>query len=94
MNDINLINEAVVNCIKSGMLDYDWVLFKEYIKKKLREIDNDDEMIGYIFRDLDRIEKVPFTIQRICEMIHEPPKYYKNTKKFLFSFHKLVNLDF
>jgi hypothetical protein len=94
MNDINVISESVVNCIKTGILDYEWVLFKEYIKIKLREIENDEKILEDIFRDIDRIEKVPFTIQRICEMLHEPLKYYKNTKKFLFSFHKLVNLDF
>jgi hypothetical protein len=94
MNDINGINKAMSDCINTGVLNYDWIQFKEYLKSKLREIDNDETMLENIFRDLDKIEKVPFTIQRICELIIEPTKNHKNTKKFLFSFHKLVNLDY
>ena len=94
MNDINGINEAILNCLETGNLDYNWSKFKEFIKSRLREIDDDEAILDAIFRDMDRIDKVPFTIQRICEMLTEPLKYYKSTKKFLFSFHKLVNLDF
>ena len=94
MNDINGINDAISDCIKTGILNYDWSQFKEYLKNKLREIDNDESILENIFRDLDKIDKVPFTIQRICELINAPMKNYKNTKKFLFSFHKLVNLDY
>jgi hypothetical protein len=91
MNDIN---EEIERCIKTGVFESDWNEFKIFLKVKLREINNDEELLAPIFRDLDRIEKVPFTVQRICEMIKYPNSHYKNTKKFLFSFHKLVNLDY
>jgi hypothetical protein len=93
MNGINdSINEAIDLCLKTGILKYDWNAFKEFLKTRLRDIDNDEQILQAIFRDLDKIDKIPFTIQRICELIREPGKY-KNSEKFMFSFHKLVNLD-
>jgi hypothetical protein len=94
MNDLNGLKEAIDKCLKIGVLDYDWNTFKEYIKNRLKEIYNDEDNLQTIYREINKIDKIPFTIQRICELISDPEKYYKNKKKFIFSFQKLINLDF
>ena len=35
----------------------------------------------------------PFTIQRIAELMLDPKTYYKSTKKILYAFEKLVNVN-
>ena len=32
---------------------------------------------------MEMFTEAPFTIQRICELILEPEKYYKNTNKYI-----------
>jgi len=45
-----------------------------------------------IFSSLKKLKHTPFTIQRICEMLIDPMKYYKSRNKFLFAFIKLVDI--
>lgn len=35
----------------------------------------------------------PFTLQRICELLIDPEKHYKSSKKILFAMEKLVNVS-
>ncbi|CAD8045900.1 unnamed protein product [Paramecium primaurelia] len=38
-------------------------------------------------------QKPPFTLQRICELLIDPQKHYKSSKKILFAMEKLVNVS-
>ena len=43
---------------------------------------------------INQIKTIPFTIQRIAELLLEPEKYYSNVLKYNRAFYKLVNIDF
>ena len=49
----------------------------------------DDDIIYY----LSNMKKMPFTLQRMAELLLEYNIYYKNALKFNFAFKKLVNID-
>ena len=56
-------------------------------------IDNENitnDIIDYI----NKIKIMPFTIQRIAELLLEPEKYYTSLAKYNRAFNKLVNIDF
>jgi serine/threonine-protein phosphatase 4 regulatory subunit 2 len=98
------IDEIIKHCRLTGELQYNWIDFKNIIKEKLaiiisnygnnlEEFENTNEY-RLLIQNLDSLKVTPFTIQRICDLLNEPKKHYKiNCTKFLFSFHKLVNLD-
>ncbi len=46
-----------------------------------------------IQEQLVRLKKAPFTLQRICELLQEPLKFYKTRRKFLSAFLKLVDVE-
>ena len=39
------------------------------------------------------MSKMPFTLQRMAELILEPKKYYETPFKFNYAFKKLVNIE-
>ena len=60
-------------------------------EKNQNEYENiTDDIIEYI----NKIKIMPFTIQRIAELLLEPEKYYKSLLKYNRAFNKLVNIDF
>ena len=60
-------------------------------EKNQNEYENiTDDIIEYI----NKIKIMPFTIQRIAELLLEPEKYYKSLFKYNRAFNKLVNIDF
>ena len=64
-----------------------------YIKpdKNENEYENiTNDIIEYI----NKIRIMPFTIQRIAELLLEPEKYYTSLLKYNRAFNKLVNIDF
>ena len=56
----------------------------------LNTIQNIDEDIIYY---LTNMKKMPFTLQRMAELLLEYNIYYKSAFKFNFAFKKLVNID-
>jgi hypothetical protein len=46
-----------------------------------------------IQEQLVKLKKAPFTLQRICELLQEPFKFYKTRRKFLSAFLKLVDVE-
>jgi hypothetical protein len=56
---------------------------------------NGEEDIGKdILEFINKINLMPFTIQRIAELLLEPKKYYSSLLKYNRAFYKLVNIDF
>lgn len=47
-----------------------------------------------IIECINKIKIMPFTLQRIAELLLEPEKYYKTVLKYNRAFYKLVNIDF
>ena len=56
----------------------------------ISKIQNIDEDIIYY---LSNMKKMPFTLQRMAELLLEYNIYYKSAFKFNFAFKKLVNID-
>ena len=56
----------------------------------INKIQNIDEDIIYY---LTNMKKMPFTLQRMSELLLEYNIYYKSAFKFNFAFKKLVNID-
>ena len=64
-----------------------------FMKPEKIHINNEDitsDIIDYI----NKIKIMPFTIQRIAELLLEPEKYYTSLVKYNRAFNKLVNIDF
>ena len=58
-------------------------------------IDEKDKNIEKdIVEFINKINIMPFTIQRIAELLLEPTKYYSTLFKYNKAFYKLVNIDF
>ena len=49
-----------------------------------------DQMKERIFEQLDSYNGVPFTVQRLCEMIVQPKGHYKRTDKFMRGLEKVM----
>lgn len=93
---------------ETGKTDLEWKNlqnnFIEYYKKVVNEFpkevndsennnpkDNiDEDIIEY----LGSFTKIPFTLQRMAELILEPKLYYNKASKYNSAFKKLVNIDF
>ena len=61
---------------------------KQGTDKKITNIDED--IIEYI----NGLNKIPFTLQRMAELLLDPKRHYKNSDKYNSAFKKLVNIDF
>ena len=55
---------------------------------------NDENITNDIIDYINKITIMPFTIQRIAELLLEPEKYYSSLIKYNRAFNKLVNMDF
>ena len=49
-----------------------------------------DQMRERIFEQLESYTGVPFTVQRLCELMVEPRKHYKRTDKFMRGLEKIM----
>ena len=55
---------------------------------------NNENITSDIIYYINKIKIMPFTIQRIAELLLEPEKYYTSLVKYNRAFNKLVNIDF
>ena len=55
---------------------------------------NNENITNDIIDYINKIKIMPFTIQRIAELLLEPEKYYTSLAKYNRAFNKLVNIDF
>ena len=55
---------------------------------------NNENITSDIIDYINKIKIMPFTIQRIAELLLEPEKYYTSLAKYNRAFNKLVNIDF
>ena len=55
---------------------------------------NNENITSDIIDYINKIKIMPFTIQRIAELLLEPEKYYTSLVKYNRAFDKLVNIDF
>lgn len=46
-----------------------------------------------MFQDIIIIISVPFTIQRICEVILNPDEYYKDVESVISAFNKVYRIN-
>jgi len=49
-----------------------------------------DQMKERIFEQLENYTGIPFTVQRLCELIVQPKKHYKRTDKFMRGLEKIM----
>jgi len=64
-----------------------------YIKSDKNDIEYEN-ITNDIIEYINKIRIMPFTIQRIAELLLEPEKYYTSLLKYNRAFNKLVNIDF
>ena len=79
LNDLNNVDDIMkINKDSNSIL----------IDEKDKNIEKD------IVEFINKINIMPFTIQRIAELLLEPTKYYSTIFKYNRAFYKLVNIDF
>ena len=62
--------------------------------KEEKNVSEDENITQEIIENINNIKIMPFTIQRIAELLLEPEKYYSTLEKYNRAFNKLVNIDF
>ena len=63
------------------------------MKEEIYENEN-ESITKEIIENINNIKIMPFTLQRIAELLLEPEKYYSSLLKYNRAFNKLVNIDF
>ena len=62
--------------------------------KEEKNVSEDENITQEIIENINNIKIMPFTIQRIAELLLEPEKYYSTLEKYNRAFNKLVGVDF
>ena len=100
--DFNNSNEHIFPDDKNLNLIGDFHLNEEkHLDDEIIKNSNDNNKNNYeedigkdILEFINKINLMPFTIQRIAELLLEPKKYYSTLLKYNRAFYKLVNIDF
>ena len=88
--NLNLIGDFHLND-ENHLIYEDFKLQKENSNTQDAKDENiEKDIVGFI----NNINLMPFTIQRIAELLLEPNKYYSTLLKYNKAFYKLVNIDF
>ena len=94
-NEHTLLEDKNLNLIGDFHLNDENHLPEEAIKMNNNNKNDLDENIEKdIVEFINKINLMPFTIQRIAELLLDPKKYYSSLLKYNRAFFKLVNIDF
>ena len=94
-NEHTLLEDKNLNLIGDFHLNDENHLPEEVIKMNNNNKNDLDENIEKdIVEFINKINLMPFTIQRIAELLLDPKKYYSSLLKYNRAFFKLVNIDF
>ena len=94
-NEHNLLEDKNLNLIGDFHLNDENHLPEEVTKMNNNNKNDLDENIEKdIVEFINKINLMPFTIQRIAELLLDPKKYYSSLLKYNRAFFKLVNIDF
>eukprot|EP00741_Cyanophora_paradoxa_P005223 tig00000865_g5063.t1 len=101
--------QAVLNAAaQTGFTCYDWPPLKKLLAYKLEQVlgecrgrFSDGGLDDRAFREfaerllvaLDGFRGAPFTLQRLCELLLAPDRHYKNIRKLLLAFDKLLSVS-
>ena len=89
--NLNLIGDFQLNDEIHSIYEEDFKFKKENSNVQDVKYENiEKDIIEFI----NNINLMPFTIQRIAELLLEPYKYYSTLLKYNKAFYKLVNIDF
>uniref|UniRef100_A0A7S4DFW5 Serine/threonine-protein phosphatase 4 regulatory subunit 2 n=2 Tax=Lotharella globosa TaxID=91324 RepID=A0A7S4DFW5_9EUKA len=100
------LDEIIRDVAEIGASRYPWEHLKALLIQKLEEVidayrvkdsktlevDGEafDTRYKRVLEFMTAFQSPPFTLQRMCELLHEPKRYYTNTEKFFLAFSKLV----
>ena len=87
--DFNFHEEYNQNMMNINMQNQNSNLIKEE-----KNVSENESITNEIIENINNIKIMPFTIQRIAELLLEPEKYYSTLMKYNRAFNKLVNIDF
>ena len=105
----NIINENFNEKNISLNISKDFIFHEEYnenmmniniqnqnsnLIKEEKNVSENENITNEIIENINNIKIMPFTIQRIAELLLEPKKYYSTLIKYNRAFNKLVNIDF
>jgi hypothetical protein len=97
-NEHNIIEDKHLNLIDDFHLSEENHLIDGGInineENKIYKSDKDENIEKDIIDFINKMNLMPFTIQRIAELLLEPNKYYSTLLKYNRAFYKLVNIDF
>eukprot|EP00466_Bigelowiella_natans_P009544 jgi/Bigna1/141156/aug1.60_g15864 len=100
------LNDIINDIANIGSSRYPWNNLKVLLKSKLEEvlelyrkekskttkIDGEDFETRHdrALKYISDFKRPPFTLQRMCELLKEPKRYYSNIEKFFLAFSKMV----
>eukprot|EP00471_Norrisiella_sphaerica_P001768 CAMPEP_0184491384 /NCGR_PEP_ID=MMETSP0113_2-20130426/20303_1 /TAXON_ID=91329 /ORGANISM="Norrisiella sphaerica, Strain BC52" /LENGTH=254 /DNA_ID=CAMNT_0026875737 /DNA_START=222 /DNA_END=983 /DNA_ORIENTATION=- len=101
-----LVENLIKDAAATGSTSHPWETLRTMLTQKLDEvvkgylqedsatltIDGEDFDTRYkrIVDHMTDFKRPPFTLQRMCELLYEPKRYYRTTEKFLLAFSKMV----
>jgi len=100
------LSQIITDVAAIGATRYRWEQLRKLLIHKLKrvvgkyretdpktgEVDGEAFEVRYkrVLDFMEDFKRPPFTLQRICELLDEPQRYYKSTEKFFLAFSKMV----
>eukprot|EP00906_Rhabdomonas_costata_P000563 RCo000720 len=82
----------------TGRNCFDWAALKQVLVQRAKEILGEDGDISFaqdkeeLLASLAAFRGAPFTLQRLCEILADPDRHYRNKDKLLFALSKQVTV--
>lgn len=95
-NEIEEDDKKFYEISKCGKCLIEWEPLREQLARKYIKVVTtqfNGEIDEEIHKRIKGFKHPPFTLQRICEMLVEPKRFYNNSKSFHLAFKKLINID-
>jgi len=98
------IEDTIMQIATTGKVHCSWEALKSALAHKARrslasfgdQLKEDsnfaDEYVVYFVRRLDLFPALPFTMQRLCELLHDPQHFYQKIKKFVTALDKCLSV--
>ncbi|KAL0485947.1 S/TP phosphatase regulatory subunit [Acrasis kona] len=97
----SLVEQIALN----GVNCYNWTHLQAYLSFKIQQLfetfagdktfsppEEKDNIMKALVSELDKFKQAPFTLQRLCELLSQPNKYYKKLDRVLNSIEKCLSV--
>ncbi|XP_065882672.1 serine/threonine-protein phosphatase 4 regulatory subunit 2-like [Dysidea avara] len=96
------LEPVLLDVSHTGIVRFPWKLIRPLLRYKLKSVlgeafgtsknipDDDKDLSRQILERFDKFSGPPFTVQRLCELLAEPKRWYKRRSPFLHGLEKIL----